>query len=324
LLVDLRESKLLPVPATTVRTTFRAVIEKDGVNLFVNVPAGVSRAFAVFAEKGRIRVAGIINGHPLHATLLPTKTGTQRLYINGGMRAAAVVSVGDRVTLELRALQFDEVDLPEDLAHALTKASLRPRFDALSASHRRELLRTIEDARSETNRAARIERTSCHLRGGSTQQAESAIVDKPLWVCPKCGHPSVTKNMNHSCARHEFDEVFQGKPRHIRQLFDRFRALVDARGPTTMVVYRDRVAFMVKARFEGATPKRNHLELGFWFTERDEPRVSRRSRRLRRTRMCIAPRSAPCTSSMTTYGGGSIVRIASAAASICDSPGLRP
>jgi hypothetical protein len=228
------------------------------------------------AEKRRIRVAGTINGHSLHATLVPTKAGTHRLYINGGMRAAAGVSVGDRVTLELRVLQFNDADLPEDLAHALTKASLRPRFDALSASHRRELLRSIEDARSETNRAARIERTLRHLRGESTQQAKSAAVDKPLWICPKCGHPFVTKNMNHSCARHELDEVFHGKPRHIRQLFDRFRALVHERGPTTMIVYRDRVAFMVKVRFGGATPKRNHLELGFWFTERDEdPRFSK-------------------------------------------------
>jgi hypothetical protein len=192
------------------------------------------------------------------------------------MRSGAGVDVGDRVTLELRALGVDEVDVPKDLAHALARAKLRRRFDALSASHRRELLRSIEDARSKTNRAARIERTLRHLRGESTQRAKSAVVDKPLWICPKCGHPFVTKNMNHSCARHDLDEVFRGKPAHVRQLFDRFRAMVDERGPTTMVVYRDRVAFMVKVRFGGATPKRDHLELGFWFTERDEdPRFSK-------------------------------------------------
>jgi hypothetical protein len=82
--------------------------------------------------------------------------------------------------------------------------------------------------------------------------------------------------MNHSCARHELDEVFRGKPDLARSLFDRFRAMIDERGPTTMIVYRDRVAFMVEVRFAGATPKRDHLEIGFWFTERDEdPRFSR-------------------------------------------------
>jgi hypothetical protein len=76
--------------------------------------------------------------------------------------------------------------------------------------------------------------------------------------------------MNHSCSRHELSEVFQGRPPLIRALFDRFKTLVDEQGPTTMIVYRDRVAFMVKVRFGGATPKRDCLELAFWFTQRDD------------------------------------------------------
>jgi hypothetical protein len=67
--------------------------------------------------------------------------------------------------------------------------------------------------------------------------------------------------MNHSCARRELDDPFRGKPALIRELFDRFRATLDERGPTTIVVYRDRVAFMVKVRFTGAVPKRDHLQL---------------------------------------------------------------
>jgi hypothetical protein len=144
--------------------SFRAVINKDGVNQFVDVPARVSRAFTLFAEHGRVRVTGTISAHPMHATLVPTKDGTHRLYVNGGMRAATGVDVGDRVTLKLRPLRTDEVDVPEDLASALTKARARRRFDMLSASHRRELLRSIDDARSVKNRAARIERTLSHLR----------------------------------------------------------------------------------------------------------------------------------------------------------------
>ena len=70
------------------KNSFRAVIAMAGANPFVDVPAQVSRAFAAFAEHGRVRVAGTINGHPLHATLVPTKEGKHRLYVNGGMRAA--------------------------------------------------------------------------------------------------------------------------------------------------------------------------------------------------------------------------------------------
>jgi hypothetical protein len=256
--------------------SFRARVEKRGVNSFVSVPAAVSRAFAPFAEQGRVRVAGSIDGHPLHATLVPTKGGAHRLYMNGGIRAATGIEVGNRVALKLRPLRRDEVDVPPDLARALARSRLRARFDALAASHRRELLRSIDDARSPQNRAARIGRTLAHLRGEKTGRARPALVDKPLWTCPKCGHAFVTKNMNHSCARHELADLFRGRPAHVRALFDRFRAMVDARGPTTMVVYRDHVGFMVKVRFGGAAPKRDHLEVGFWFTERDEdPRFSK-------------------------------------------------
>jgi hypothetical protein len=255
---------------------FRAVIDKDGVNPFVEVPDGLVRRLRPFADRGRIRVAGSIDGHPMHATLVPTRSGEHRLYVNGGMRAAAGVDVGDRVTFRLRPLRPDEVDVPEDLAQALSRARLRARFDALAVSHRRELLRSIEDARSARNRALRIGRTLAHLRGEATQDPRPEVVDRPLWICPRCGQAFVTKNMNHSCARHELEEVFRGKPAHVRALFDRFRALLDERGPTTMIVYRDRVGFMVKVRFAGAIPKRDHLEIGFWFTERDgDKRFSR-------------------------------------------------
>ncbi len=256
--------------------SFRAVVEKEGVKPFVAVPARVSRAFAAFAERGRIRVAGTIARHPLHASLVPTKRGEHRLYVNGGMRAATGIEVGDRVALRLRALRRGEVGVPADLARALAQGRLRRRFDGLEASHRRELVRSIEDARSPKNRAARIERTLAHLRGERTQRPRPAVLDKPLWTCPKCRHPFVTRNMHHSCTRHELADVFRGRPALVRALFERFRALVDERGPTRMVVYRDRVAFMQKVRFAGVAPKRDHVELGFWFTERDQdPRFSR-------------------------------------------------
>ena len=43
------------------------------------------------------------------------------------MRAATGVEVGDHVTLELRALRDEEVDLPKDLVKRLAEARLRLR-----------------------------------------------------------------------------------------------------------------------------------------------------------------------------------------------------
>jgi hypothetical protein len=251
------------------KCSFRAVISQAAAGAFVDIPVEVTQAFARNSLYGRVRVAGTINGHPLHATLIPIGNGTHRMYVNGGMRAAAGVAAGDQVTIALRSLRSDEVDIPGDLARRLAEARLRRRFDTLPASHRRELVRSIEDARSKRNRALRIERTLQHLRGEPTQQPKRALVDKPLWICPKCAHPFVTKNMNHSCARHELEEVFQGREPQVRALFDRFRSMVDERGPNTMIVYRNRVGFMVKVRFCGIVPKRDHVELAFWFTRRE-------------------------------------------------------
>ena len=82
---------------------FRARIRKQGVNPYVEVPARVSRALARWAQSGRVRVEGRLNRTPVRANLVPTRQG-HRLYVNGGMRAAAGVSVGDTATFALRAL----------------------------------------------------------------------------------------------------------------------------------------------------------------------------------------------------------------------------
>lgn len=231
---------------------FRARVFIAGINPYVDVPARVSRAFAPHARGGRVRVECTLKGVSMQATLVPVKGGRHRLYLHGGMRAAAGVVVGDTVSFSLRA-SGDEVPVPADLARGL--GSARAAFDALGAARRRELVRFIEAARTPALRERRIVETVDHLAGRAAEPARKAAValDRPLWTCPKCGNSFVTRNMNHSCARHTLDDPFTGKPPAIRALFDRLRARVDACGPgVKLVAYRDRIAFMVKVRFAGA------------------------------------------------------------------------
>ena len=97
-----------------------------------------------------------------------------------------------------------------------------------------------------------------------------------MWTCPKCGNQFVTRNLFHSCSRHDLAPLFQGKPPAVRQLFERFRALVEDCGPVTPVVYRDRVGYMVRVRFASATPRKQWLEVGFWLRRRlESPRIDR-------------------------------------------------
>jgi hypothetical protein len=97
-----------------------------------------------------------------------------------------------------------------------------------------------------------------------------------MWTCPKCGNEFVNKNTYHSCRRGRVEDVFAGKPPSVRALFDRLRERIESIGPVKLVPYRDRVAFMTRVRFAGASPRMKWLDVGFWLPRRIEsPRLRR-------------------------------------------------
>ncbi|MBI4212733.1 MAG: DUF1905 domain-containing protein [Chloroflexi bacterium] len=260
---------------------FTATIAVRGVNPYVLVPADVSRALASFGRAGRIPFEGTLNRWPFRGTLMPDGQGRHLLYVNGGIRAATAVGVGDTVSIHLRGVSPQDVALPPDVEAGLARVSGAPAgFHALSPPHRRELLRFIDDARTPAARADRIRETAVHVtepRGAAkpmtthrTRAHRAAFRARPLWTCPRCGNQFVTPNQYHSCAVHEAEESLAGKPEFVRELFDRFRALVEDCGPVRAVAYRDRVAFMVRVRFAGATPRQKGLDVSFWLTRRLE------------------------------------------------------
>lgn len=106
---------------------FRATIQKQGTNPYVDVPAAVSAAFAGQAREGRVRVEGKIRGVEFRATLIPAGGGRHRLFLNGGIRSAAGVEVGDAVAIELHATPYDVVRPPRDVATALDVGFWLPR-----------------------------------------------------------------------------------------------------------------------------------------------------------------------------------------------------
>jgi len=257
---------------------FRATILRRGVNFFVEVPQRVSLALAGQARAGRVYVEGRLNAVEIRATLVPVGAGKHRLYVNGGMRSAAGVGTGDTIGLELRATSPEEIRLPNDVLASLRGSKdARAAFDSLSPSHRRELLRYIDDARTPEGRHKRIEKSIQHALGAPAMTADKEkLACRPLWTCPRCGNDFVNRNQTHSCMRHTLEDSFAGKPERIRELFDRFRAMVEACGPAKVVPYRNKVGFMVRVRFAGAVPKKEWLEVGFWLTRRIQSRRFRK------------------------------------------------
>jgi hypothetical protein len=241
------------------------------VNAVVEVPAAVSKAFAAWARSGRIAVEGRLNQAALRTTLMPVGGGGHRLYLNGGLRTAAGVDVGDEVLLTLRPTQPDEVVAAADVVEAFDAAGVRATFEGLAPSHRREWIRYIDDARSAPARAARLAFVATRLAGDRPPRAsDHAARRRKLWTCPECGNEFVNRNQYHSCATHTVDEVLTRMSGHVRALFDCVRTMVEANGPVKIVAYRDRVAFMVRVRFAGVTPRARWLDLSLWLPERVE------------------------------------------------------
>lgn len=94
------------------------------------------------------------------------KTARLRLAVMGGKNMIGIskanreelgVAIGDTVEAVI-TLDGGErtVDVPDDVAQALSKAKLRKAFDALAYSHRKEHLRAITEAKKPETRAKRI------------------------------------------------------------------------------------------------------------------------------------------------------------------------
>ena len=254
---------------------FRARVGKQGPNPYVDVPEEVSLAFAHHSRGGRVSVEGRLNEASIRAMLVPVGKGRHRLYVNGGMRAVAGVAVGDTVSFELLSTAHTNVSVPEDLADALDEVDgAREAFEAMSPSHRRELIRYVDDARTPSTRERRIGGTADHALG--KPPADRRPSGRPMWNCPRCGNRFVNKNQYHSCKRYSLSDPFEGKPDKIRGLFDRFREIVEAQGPVKMIPYSDAVGFMVRVRFGNATPRTRWLDIGLWLQRRVEsPRFRR-------------------------------------------------
>lgn len=249
---------------------FSAGLQQRGPNPFLDVPGPVSDEFLPFSSKGRIRVTGRLQGAEFNGTLMPVGSGRHILYVPGGLRAATGVKVGDTVTLDIEPLGPRRVILPSDLAAALDKVPDAPEaWQSLADSHRRELTRFLEDARSAETRGRRVEQIVIEVLGGEVR-APGTRADRALWTCPRCGRQFVTRNMYHSCSGYSLDEPFRGRPDKVRKLFDAVRQAVESIGPVTLVPYRDRVAFMVRVRFAGARPRNHWLDVDFWLTRRVE------------------------------------------------------
>jgi hypothetical protein len=142
---------------------FRTTVELGGKTATgLQVPDEVVEALG--AGK-RPPVTVTVGGHSYRTTVAPMG-GAFWVPLAAENREAAGVAAGQEVDV---AVELDtaprETALPEDLDAALDDAA-RAHFHGLAASHRKEWVRWVEEAKKPETRAVRIEKTAAALREG--------------------------------------------------------------------------------------------------------------------------------------------------------------
>ena len=151
--------------------SFSAKIQIIGVNPYILLPTTLLKYIFQKAgkDKGAIPVKLKI-GRESFIQHLVKYSGKWRLYLNGPMRNAAGKDVGD--TIEIK-IDYDPKDRTTPMHPKLISAfkennSAKTSFDKLSPSRQKEILRYINNLKSEEALEKNITRVIAHLIGTQT------------------------------------------------------------------------------------------------------------------------------------------------------------
>ncbi|APZ98726.1 hypothetical protein BWQ93_09635 [Sphingopyxis sp. QXT-31] len=151
---------------------FRAKIALRGINPYV--PVSGARAERIKAGwKKPMPVLVQVNGQPDQArrvNMMPAGDGSFYLYLDGVVRKASGTDVGDMVAV---SVVFDAAYrggpqhdmLPEFAARLDADPSIKARWDGLSPSLQKEILRYLANLKSDAARQRNIERAVAVLGG---------------------------------------------------------------------------------------------------------------------------------------------------------------
>ena len=78
-----------------------------------------------------------------------------------------------------------------------------------------------------------------------------------LWQCPQCGRAFANRNQTHACGPLDLEHHFAGRSPQVREIFDRFVAMLESFGPVTVLPEKTRIAFQVRMSFAQLTVRRH-------------------------------------------------------------------
>jgi hypothetical protein len=144
---------------------FQAKIEAaDGGGAYVLFPFDVEKEFGT---RAKVPVNATFNGVPYAGSLIKYGHALHMLPVLKAIRQQAGAGPGDTVQVELwREDAPRTLEVPPPFEDAMKQAGVRPVFDRLSATHRREYCRWITSAKKEETRRKRLVRAIELLRDG--------------------------------------------------------------------------------------------------------------------------------------------------------------
>ena len=147
--------------------SFKAVIDKVGVNPCVAVPKSISQTFN---QRAYIPVELDLLGSKYVANLVPVGHGNYRLYLNGLMLKSTGWQVGEKAEIKLR---YDPEPRIEPVPPALLKAfkshpKAEATFSAATASRRKEISRYINNLKSAVAVERNVKKVIAALEGKDT------------------------------------------------------------------------------------------------------------------------------------------------------------
>lgn len=141
-----------------------------GGGAFVEVPDAAVQQLG--GGRKRLKVKATFDGVPYRGSVAPY-AGKTMIGILKDVRAQIAKDIGDTVEVTL-ALDEEErvVEIPPELAKALTKSKMKAVFDALSFSNRKEYAAWIKGAKTDETRERRLLLAIEKLKAGKKNPAE--------------------------------------------------------------------------------------------------------------------------------------------------------
>ena len=152
-----KKAKPAKKPSVADSFAFRAKVERLSIMYVVDVPPAISRAIGI---RGYVPIAGLLQGATaFRASLMPRGGGRHSILLNGELRSAAGIGLGDRVAFEIHVDREPRGGpTPEDVADALREEGVLETFESLTAGRKLHILRWVDRAVHEETRAKRVVR----------------------------------------------------------------------------------------------------------------------------------------------------------------------